>query len=554
MSMNQVEDLWTRFMAEGRLSPSEEQELLDALEADPALRARLLGDKQMDGLIDALSTTDRDAEAFAKSFQDRLAVEGDDSKFIAKVEERIRRAPARPPRRFAGRPESTPWTLGLIAAGVFAAIVVIVMLSSTETPAPVVKRVDPPKIREVEPPTPPPPPIVETARAPEKPIVPPAPIDVKPPEPPPPPKPEVIPTPVVPEPEKKPPPVRTVTKVIVARVDRVEGEVAVQAGHPIAAGRGLEVGKGAATIVYPDGTKLDLGAQTTVLDLVDAGNGKTLTMEKGVLTADVVKQPQPMIVKTPHAEIRVLGTTLRVTIEPGSTRLDVLSGKVRLTRALDGKYVDVITGHYAVAGAGVEMVAKPSAPKPKAMLLQENFQDPRGVDARWKIVGTAAAIKTAGQLDIDLATKASGWSGAGLISRQTFAAPMAVLVDVDLPVLHASVVAAVVFIPQGQKRGDAGVFRVQLRDNRYSLTVETGEARDLAGADRTGGAPCRERWRIEVDGPVVRFLAGDREIFRTKHELTVPPGYSIEIDGSARADAPSGSRAGFDNVVVEPLK
>ena len=98
------------------------------------------------------------------------------------------------------------------------------------------------------------------------------------------------------------------------------------------------------------------------------------------------------------------------------------------------------------------------------------------------------------------------------------------------------------------------MFRVQLRDNRYSLTVESGEARDLAGADRTGGGPCREKWRIEIEGGVVRFLADGREIFKHKHELPVASGYSIEIDGSVRSDAPPGAKAAFDAVTVEPLK
>jgi hypothetical protein len=50
-----------------------------------------------------------------------------------------------------------------------------------------------------------------------------------------------------------------------------------------------------------------------------------------------------------------------------------------------------VTGYYAVAGPGSELVSKSSAPKPKVLLLQEDFQDPRLVDARWKIVGTASA-------------------------------------------------------------------------------------------------------------------------------------------------------------------
>jgi hypothetical protein len=528
-----AEELWTRFLADGRLGVAEEQELLDAMESDGALRERLLTDKEFDGLLGAVCAGD-DA-AFEKSFQDRLAVEGD-SKFIRRVEKRIHRAPP---------PNSSGWIYGIAAAAI-AAILVVIALSGTKAPAPVVKI---PVLETPPPPKPfePPPvevrPVPRTAKSPEpKPVVPEAPT----------PKPEESPAPVV-IPDVKPAPLPTVTEVVVAKVGRADGEVSAPFGHALTAGRGLEVGKGAATILYADGTKLDLGAQTTVADLLDA-KGKTLTLEKGVLTADVVKQAQPMILKTPHAEIRVLGTTLKVTIEPGSTRLDVLSGKVRLIRALDNKYVDVITGHYAIAGAGVELVSKSSTPpKPKPPLFQETFQG--GLD-RWKAVGTPSLIKAAGRLDIDLSGRTpgpDGWNGAGLITRQAFPPSMALTLDVDLTVLHPSVVAAVVFLPQGQKRGGEGVFRLQLRGNRYSLTTESGEARDVVGADRAGAA-ARERWRIEVDGGTVRFLVNDVEILKSKHGLPVAPGYAIEIDGSARADAPSGARVGFDTVVIEALK
>jgi outer membrane biosynthesis protein TonB len=559
MSASRVEDLWTRYLSDGTLPSDEEQELHRSLEEDDALRRRLLSDRQLDGLLDAVHAPDEDGRQFIRSFQDRLAVEGDDAQFVAQVEERIRRKPARRP---APPPSSSSLPLVLAAAGILAAILLSVFFLGSEPPSPVVKTREIPRIPE---PAPAPPPIQP---APEKVVV-----DVRPkPEEP---KPEVPkspePPPVVPDPAPPPAPAaperRTVVEPpkpverVVARLERVDGECRPDRAGDLTAGQGVETlgADSAAVVAYPDGTRLELGARTSAADFSDA-KGKTLVLKKGTLSADVVKQPQgqPMTIRTSHAEVRVLGTTLKVTVDPGSTRLDVLSGKVRLIRLSDGKAVDVVSGYYAVAGPGIDLVSKSSAPKPKALLLQENFQDPRAVDGRWKIVGTASAVKLgAGQLDIDLNPRSSGptgWGGGGLITRQSFAPPMAVSLDVDLPVLHSSVVAALVFIPQGQKRGGDGVFRIQLRENRYSLTVESGEARDLAVADRAAGSPCREKWRIEIEGASVRFLADGREILRHKHELQVPSGYTLEIDGSARADAPPGAKAVFDNVAVEPLK
>jgi hypothetical protein len=64
-----------------------------------------------------------------------------------------------------------------------------------------------------------------------------------------------------------------------------------------------------------------------------------------------------MIFATPHGDAKVLGTTLRLSVDPKGARLDVEEGKVEF-RNLAGKAVLVESGHYAVAAAGTEFVAK----------------------------------------------------------------------------------------------------------------------------------------------------------------------------------------------------
>jgi ferric-dicitrate binding protein FerR (iron transport regulator) len=562
MTTNRAEELWTRLLAGPALTPAEEAELLRALETDPALRDRLLADGEFDGLLDALHATDREASAFARAFQERLAMEEDQSRFVARIEERIRRSPVRRLRRTGGG--TSPWVFAFAAAGLFA-VLIAAFVASSPRPSPTAVRTPP----RPEPPPPDPAPPVEVPRIP-KPVeeprpVPPPPIRDEPPAPAPVPRVEERPAPPPPPKERPTVPEAKPVERAVARIDRIEGEVVTdrrpaQAGQDLAAGRGVEVGpKSSAAVVYPDRTRVELGSGSTALGFEDAATGKTLVLEKGALAADVVKQPagRPMTIRTPHAEVRVIGTAFRLAVEAASTRLDVTSGRVRLTRSPDGRSVEVGAGQYAVAGPGLELAAKSSAPKPRPVFLREDFQDPRGVDGRWKPAGAAATLKTSGRLEVDFQAKApgpDGWSGAGLVTRQAFAAPLALELDVDVPVLHASVVAAAVFIPQGQKRGGAGVFRVQLRDQRYSITAEAGEVRELAGADRTGGAPCRERWRIEIDGNSVRLLAGEREVLRHRLEPGAAAGYVLGIDGSARSDAPSGAKAAFDNVVLEPLR
>jgi hypothetical protein len=148
----------------------------------------------------------------------------------------------------------------------------------------------------------------------------------------------------------------------VARIERIEGGVglAVTAPFDLPPGRSVEVGTpGRALLKFPDGTSIDLGPGTRVDEIADGEGGKRLTLPQGTLTADVAKQPvgKPFVIRTPHGEARVVGTSLKLVVEANSTRLDVTEGKVRLTRP-DKKTVDVAAGQFAVAAAGLELVSR----------------------------------------------------------------------------------------------------------------------------------------------------------------------------------------------------
>ncbi len=111
----------------------------------------------------------------------------------------------------------------------------------------------------------------------------------------------------------------------------------------------------AASVRFPDGTRFDLGADTAIRV------GAVTFVRRGSVEARVTPQPagRAVVLATPHAEARVLGTTLRLAVG-ASTRLEVLEGKVRLTRT-DGRSVEVAGGHVAVAGPGLELASVPLA-------------------------------------------------------------------------------------------------------------------------------------------------------------------------------------------------
>lgn len=160
----------------------------------------------------------------------------------------------------------------------------------------------------------------------------------------------------------------------VVRADRVEGEVELVEGsgerRPFRAGEAVPALAGIQTLgstsgvrlLFADGTVLDAGGETRILQIAEAdplagGSGKRVTVLHGSLHASVAKQsPEaPMIFITPHGQIRVLGTSLRIRVEPGpggQTRLDVEEGLVRFTRTPDGRSTLVGTGFGLQAGLG----------------------------------------------------------------------------------------------------------------------------------------------------------------------------------------------------------
>jgi FecR-like protein len=168
----------------------------------------------------------------------------------------------------------------------------------------------------------------------------------------------------------------------IAHVTDLRGTVLWTDGRAVAAGADLAPGRGlrtagaasAATIRFPDGTRLDLGADTTLDRVDDGSDGKRISVARGTASAVVSRQPAglPMVFATPHGRATVLGTTLRLVVGPDEKtglRLEVEKGKVEL-RNLAGKTVLVESGHVAVIAAGVELASKPIAPAKAAELVR----------------------------------------------------------------------------------------------------------------------------------------------------------------------------------------
>ena len=352
-------------------SDAEERAFLKAVDADPRLRADVVAHVRLSVRL----------HAACHPPQDRRLVERTQSLLGAR--DRGQRTLETLQRRIGGRARARQWTGWAIAAGLLLAVLALATFrpGRPEVRTEVGVRTEPrtaPEPRPTPPeeaPLPKPPTPVEAPKPPPEPIVPKEqpkvqplpPADVRPQPPPPPTAP--------PPPKPEPPRLPVETKVAVARIESSSGEAflsggrkALRPGQDLFEGEGVHTGASSAIVIeFPDKTRIDLGPNTTLRALFNhdspapGARGKRLLLDKGSLRAQVVKQPanQPMDVLTPHAEARVLGTTLQLLVgdrKDGATRLEVSEGKVQFKPAGEGKAVDVGAGHYAVAAPGVDPV------------------------------------------------------------------------------------------------------------------------------------------------------------------------------------------------------
>jgi hypothetical protein len=300
----------------------------------------------------------------------------------------LRERPVRAIRPRAPRPEGGTGVYWASAAAAAGLLLLLYVTSSPAVPRPV---------------RPPAPPIVTAPPTPGPEV--PLPVPLPSPPPPPPvqrapvlPSPEPVP-PAAPTPASievvppAPPPSRPAETVVAkttgepARLDRIDGAVEV-GGRPAAAGQEVpplavvETPAGArALLKYADGTTIDLGPGSALQLLAPASGAKELSLTRGRLVAKVAAQAagKPVVVVSPQAEVRVLGTQFSLTAESQSSRLEVREGKVRFARKSDGSSIEVSAGHFAVAARGVALLTRPIPDEGKTVFFEiEEFGTARG--------------------------------------------------------------------------------------------------------------------------------------------------------------------------------
>ena len=409
MSPEQIRELWSRFLSGGEISAEDQQALVDALDADPELRESLIDNLQLDGMLQAMNTTRRRGEGFVRNLTECLGAEHDATRFIEKVELRLNEPPPPPPsggatgrhvkpptgrafRRRSAAPASgeTAWKPALIAAAVFAAIFLLVLVSTSPVPEKG-RIVRPPRKSNFEVPPPERAPSVpevkplpdrpRTKEEPPTPLIPPRFAEPKPEERPAPPP--AVEKRSLPEPTETVKPGKTEVAppkpepvVVPTRVERLEGNVYLarsksdkpraKKNDPVPVGVDVET-PGASSLAFlrfDDNTWVEVGGNSSFRETAgsNAPGGRRVFLKEGTLSSHIEKQPdgRPMVFSTPNAEAMILGTTVRLTVGHDTklgTTLEVKEGKVLLTRLLDKKSVEVVSGQFAVAASSAADMA-----------------------------------------------------------------------------------------------------------------------------------------------------------------------------------------------------
>jgi ferric-dicitrate binding protein FerR (iron transport regulator) len=141
-----------------------------------------------------------------------------------------------------------------------------------------------------------------------------------------------------------------------------------EAGTPLGAGTILlEGAESCAELGFRDGSILTLSGPSEVT--IPGGSGKRLYLRRGSITIEARPQPanRPLVLRTPTADVEVVGTCFSLTAEGVQTTVAVDAGKVRLRRLVDGAAALVPEGQVAVAtlDATAPLESRP-APVPAA--------------------------------------------------------------------------------------------------------------------------------------------------------------------------------------------
>jgi len=160
--------------------------------------------------------------------------------------------------------------------------------------------------------------------------------------------------------------------VPMATLDDVEGEVDVidtngakrraKGGELLGVGNKVcTLGEGSFAVVrYTNGTRLELNSDTELEFPADEADATHVHLIAGLVRAEVADRP--LIVTTPHALIRALGSTFISSSLTKTTRVDLEEGSAQLTSSAGGVPVSLEERHFAVVGPPTKPIVSHAMP------------------------------------------------------------------------------------------------------------------------------------------------------------------------------------------------
>ncbi|MBN1672602.1 MAG: FecR domain-containing protein [Kiritimatiellae bacterium] len=171
-----------------------------------------------------------------------------------------------------------------------------------------------------------------------------------------------------------------------ARTPAVPGDALFEGDGLLTAGR-----VGAALLTCPDATTLALAAETEILLAAPRSRAvpaparnalRHVRLAAGALIVQAAKRPPgaELAFTTPHAAVTVLGTRLTLVARRNATRVEVVTGLVRVTCAQSGQTGVLKQDTYAVVKDTIVVAARPDLARHYAagLLALYTFDEPSG--------------------------------------------------------------------------------------------------------------------------------------------------------------------------------
>jgi WD40 repeat protein len=179
------------------------------------------------------------------------------------------------------------------------------------------------------------------------------------------------------------------SQVAIAQLGEVQGSVHIIAndsraparpGQRLLPGQEIHTGEGSsAVLTYPDSSRFELTADTTVRLLDPNFGDKRLFLVQGSVNATVAPQPvgRAMILQTPQAQLTAAGSRFSAAGMMEETRVEMQEGRATLSPLGDSRVTEMDSGTYAISAPDME-VYRSTALLPMSNEPLARFEDPSG--------------------------------------------------------------------------------------------------------------------------------------------------------------------------------